>query len=290
MGPILLKFRFFAARLGSQPLENWIKHELEGYPLDVEVPEYRKLQIVYSGTFSGAFGSGINNASIPSYLIDKFAGKNWTCYQMRQSIAAVDDLVRRSNDGGTLQIDASNLILMLQGKIYEDYSCVDVSGQFSASQLRELQHSVKSRLLELLIEFENIPGALDISIEPSTALSKTEARGKVTQIFHQTIQGSMTNINNSGSINSINVLNKKGIPSELVEQLIQHGITENDAREFAEIVRSEQPDSLQEPFGKKAKQWIAANLKKAANGTWKAGIGVATDVLKQAAINYYGLS
>jgi hypothetical protein len=34
---------------------------------------------------------------------------------------------------------------------------------------------------------------------------------------------------------------------------------------------------------------LAKNLKKAADGTWKVGIGVATEVLKTAAIGYYGL-
>ncbi|MGA8158874.1 MAG: hypothetical protein WB822_22240, partial [Rhodoplanes sp.] len=45
IGPILLKLRFLASRLGSVVLEEWVKHESEGYPNDVEVPSYRKIGV-----------------------------------------------------------------------------------------------------------------------------------------------------------------------------------------------------------------------------------------------------
>ena len=94
IGPILLKLRFLASRLGSDTLEDWVKHELEGYPEGVEVPDYRKIGASYTATFSGPFGSGIRNAPIPPYLIEKYAGKQWTSIEMRQSVAAVDQLLR----------------------------------------------------------------------------------------------------------------------------------------------------------------------------------------------------
>ncbi len=35
LGSILLKLRLLAARLGSDILEEWVKHESEGYPRDI---------------------------------------------------------------------------------------------------------------------------------------------------------------------------------------------------------------------------------------------------------------
>ena len=61
LGSILLKLRLLAARLGSGPLEDWIKHESEGYPRDSEVPSYRIVGVSYRGTFYGPFGTGIKN-------------------------------------------------------------------------------------------------------------------------------------------------------------------------------------------------------------------------------------
>ncbi|MFA6471472.1 MAG: hypothetical protein WCU00_05460, partial [Candidatus Latescibacterota bacterium] len=136
LGPILLKVRLLATRLGSQPLANWVKHESEGYPSDVAVPDYRIIPVTYTATFSGPFGSGIRNAPIAPYLIEKFAGKSWNNYEIRQSIAAVDDLLTSSfPKGGSLSINAANLILLLQGKVYNGYACNDVTGTLSHASL-----------------------------------------------------------------------------------------------------------------------------------------------------------
>jgi len=78
LGSVLLKLRLLAARLGSQPLEKWIKHESEGYPPNAEIPSYRIVEVSYRGTFWGSFGSGITNVQIPGHLIEKYAGKKWT--------------------------------------------------------------------------------------------------------------------------------------------------------------------------------------------------------------------
>src|SRR5690349_3788885 len=121
IGHILLKTRFLAAQLDNDLLEDWVRHELEGYPRDVNVPDYRRISVTYRGTFSGPFGSGIRNAPLPSYLIEKFAGPQWVKHEERQSISSLYEMynnVKQDKDG-SLTIDATTLILPLQGKIYE---------------------------------------------------------------------------------------------------------------------------------------------------------------------------
>ena len=44
-----------------------------------------------------------------------------------------------------------------------------------------------------------------------------------------------------------------------------------------------------EPMGPKVRGWVVDNMKKAANGTWKVGLAVATDVIKEALLKFYGL-
>ena len=62
IAPILLKLRLLAAKLGSNELESWIRYESEGYPDDIELPDYRKIPISYLGHFAGPFGAQISNA------------------------------------------------------------------------------------------------------------------------------------------------------------------------------------------------------------------------------------
>lgn len=289
LGPILLKVRLLAARLESQPLADWVRHESEGYPADSAVPDYRIIPVTYSATFSGPFGTGINNAPIPSVLIEKFAGAQWTHYEMRQSIAAVDHLLASVAKGnGALSIDASNLILRLQGKLYPDYACNAVTGSVPAAAIAELRHSVRGRILELTIELEkSVPEAASITMgqAPAETIGKGE---KVTQISQQIIYGNMTSISASGRA-EVNVAIGTGDLAGLVSFLERKGIATEDAEEFGALVASEVPESADEPFGPKAKKWILDNLRKAAVGTWNVGVSVATDVMKEAALRYYGL-
>lgn len=201
IGSVLLKLSFLASRLGSDLLEEWVKHESEGYPIDVEVPDYRKLSVAYKATFNGAFGSGMQNAPIPSALIIKHCGEKWVNYEERQSVAAIDCLLAVGEDG-TLELDASNLILCLQGKIYKGMACNSVTGSVSKAALVALQHSVRSKILKLTIQLEkSIPAAINVTIGPANNLSADDTK-VVTQLTHQIFHGDVTNINSSGGSNS----------------------------------------------------------------------------------------
>jgi hypothetical protein len=290
IGPILLKLRFLASRLGSDPLEAWVKHESEGYPNDTEVPEYRKFAVSYTASFSGPFGSGIRNAPIPPYLIEKHCGEHWRLYEMRQSVAAVDDLIAADKDGsGSLHINAADLILLLQGNVYGDYACNSVTGTISKAALTELQYAVRTRVLELTIQLEkSVPAAAEITLGPQAIGPAVKDAETVTQITQQIVHGNVTTISSSGEGAQFLLNIGERDSDALVKALVDAGIAESDATELAEIVASEEAESKEEPFGTKAKAWFARNIGKAADGTWKAGVAVATKVLTEAAMRYYG--
>jgi hypothetical protein len=288
IGPILLKLRLLAARLGSQPLADWVKHESEGYRSDVACPDYRVIPVTYRASFSGPFGSGIRNAPISPYLIEKFAGKEWINYEIRDSIAAVDDLLSSSARGDTLGINAANLILLLQGKVYPNYVCNEVTGTISRSALAELRHSVRSRVLELTIELEkSVPEASSILLGKVEATS-SQSTAAATQIAKQIIYGNVTSISASDGSRVLVTVGERDTKT-LFEFLTQAGLPASDARQLVDIAASEEPVSKQEPIGTKTQKWLAENLKKAAGGTWKMGVSVATDLIKEALLKYYGL-
>jgi hypothetical protein len=290
MGPILLKLRFLASRLGSDVLEEWVKHETEGYPPDIALPAYRKVSVSYVGTFSGPFGSGIKNAPIPPYFIEKYAGERWNQFEVRESVSSIDELTSSNQNDSTLHINAANLILLLQGKVYEGYACNSIVGQMSKSAFVGIQSAVRARVLELTIQIEKtVPSASDIELGPAKTppgLKETEA---VTQITNQVIHGNYTSISNTGqgAQFSLNIISND--KDSVARALQSAGIALEDAQEISRIFESEKPESEAEPFGKNAKAWIAKNIGKAIDGTWKVGVSVATQVLAEAALRYYGL-
>lgn len=290
LSSILLKLRFLASRLGSVELEEWVRHESEGYPPDGPVPAYRVLSVSYTGNWSGPFGSGIRNAPIPDYLIEKLANKSWTHYEMRSSISVVDDLLTRDDgEGGTYEIDAANLILLLQGKVYEKYACNSVTGHVPKAAIRSIQYAVRSRILELTIALEKaVPAAVDVVLGEAPK-ADTGTSDAVAQIVNKTIYGNYTEVVNSGAGARITLnIGERDVRS-LISELVKAGIPERSAEEFAGLVASEEPTSREQPFGRRACEWLGRNVVKAADGTWKIGVGVATAVLEEAALRYYGL-
>ncbi len=291
IGPVLLKLRFLASRLGSDLLEEWVRHEMDGYPPGSAVPDYRQMAVSYKGTFSGSFGAVLNSVPIPPYLIAKHAGEKWLKYEMRQSIAAVDDLNRsHKGNGGALRIEAANLILLLQGHVYEDMACNSITGTISSAALAELQFSVRNRVLELTIELEEtIPDSAHIVVESQTTVLSARDIDTVTNITNQVIHGNYTAISSSGSDAQFVFDIGKGDVGALAMALTRNGIPKPEADEFAKIVAEEEPQSPEEPFGVQAKEWLTKNVGKLVDGSWQVGLSVGTRLLSEAAMRYYGL-
>lgn len=288
LSSIFLKLRLLAARLGSDILGDWVKHEVSGYPSNIDLPEYRIVPVNYTGTFSGPFNSGVKNAPIPSRIIEKHAGEAWVNHRVRDGIGAIGELVKSSQESGSLGINASDLILYLQGHVYPQFSCVEVCGSISRSAIVQIEAEVKSRVLELTIELEkSIPAAAEIVLTPN--LKEPLDQQKISQITNQTIFGNYTSINNTGNDAIIDIRSSVGNASTLTSTLENAGISKESAEELTQIVSEEKPTSDDEPLGNKAKQWMIDNLKKAEDGSWKVGISVATDVIKKAVMGYYGL-
>lgn len=289
LGPVLLKLRLLAARIGSQPLAEWVRHESEGYPRGWELPSYRFIPVSYTASFSGAFGSGINNAPIAPYLIKKIAGEHWVRHEMRESVAAVDDLLARADGGGNLGINAADLILLLQGKVYPDYACNSVTGSIPRSALASIRHSMRSRVLELTLELEkSVPEATAIKVGPS-GLPSAPNSAAATHIAQQIIYGNFTSVAATAAGATVQVSVGVRDSKSLVEFLEGSGMSKEDAEELSRLASSEEPESNVEPMGTRVQGWVVENLKKAASGTWKMGVGVATEVIKEAMLKFYGL-
>jgi hypothetical protein len=239
LAPILLKLRFLASRLGSDALEDWVRFEIDGYGEETEVPPYRSIGVTYKASFLGPAGSQMKNAPVPPALIEKYAGNNWLKVSERQSVSAIENLIASvGSDGGGLHIDASNLILVLQGNLYPGMNCVSVDGRISVGSVVALLSSVRSRVLELTIQIEkSAPIASTVTFGKSIAPAPDAS--SITNITNQVVYGNMTSISNSShtsvgdsSQNKSIKLSGDKLIAEVHQALTNSGV---DADELAKI-------------------------------------------------------
>ena len=283
---VLLKLSLLATKLGSEKLESWIEFESEGYPDSVELPNYRKIPLAFIANFAGPFGAQINNAPVPGYLVEKFGGSQWNKCNFRESISSLENLIARSSSN--ISVDSSNLILLLQGKIYPGYSCISVTGNFSVSALVGIQNLIRHRILKFTLQLEkSIPLANSITFSDDMKKDLSDHNKKVTQIFNQTFYGDHTIIS-SGENSTINSSVIKGDKSSLCTYLICNRLPEKDANNLADIISSEKPINSDNPFGIKMKKWIKEKLKEKSE-IWKMTYSTALEIIKKAVSAYYGL-
>jgi hypothetical protein len=122
LGALLRKCQVLAARLRSQPLEDWLVWESNGYPDEIPVPEYRIWSLELVGHFSGPFGSGLRNAPIPLLCLPEKVRQKYRNYECRQSISTIEQLLK-AKDGNdpalTLHVPTGDLAVVLGTKVYQ---------------------------------------------------------------------------------------------------------------------------------------------------------------------------
>lgn len=286
---LFLKLVMLSASLRSDVLEEWLTYESQGYPLKMKVPPYRKTSVTYRGRFRGVDGAIIDDVQIPSSIITEHAGKHWLEHDIRLSIPVVSELLKGvEGDGYDCLVESSELILQLQDKVYEGYWCIDVRGSIARGSLANIDHSVRHKLLELLIriekEFPELKEASD-----GNGLAVTEGNDGISGITGQVIYGNVTNIGIHGGGAVVNLAVVPYDISSLVGSLKHLGLPEAEAVELAEVVADGKPEEGFGPLNRKTMEWLSERLRKLGNGVWDGGISIVTKVLSEVVSQYYGI-
>ena len=288
VGSTLLKLRFLASKLDADILEEWVQHETEGYPTDARIPDYRIAQITYTGIFADVVRQ-INNVSIPGHLIEKFAGKEWVNYEIREGLPVIDSQLENISEDGHFAIDSSNLKLILQDKIYKGMAIVEIGNRIDTGAFTRVQQSVRTKALDFTLKLEKkVPTAAEISVGQTGGAITQKEQENVKHLTQQIFYGDVTNIlANSGSAVALNVV--KGNTSSLAKALEEAGFPSGEAMELAEIADKEGPQDDMQPLGANVQEWLRDKLKGGAAEAWGIGKSVAHDVIIGALKQYYGL-
>ncbi|MCI0428149.1 MAG: hypothetical protein L0Z46_09060 [Nitrospiraceae bacterium] len=286
LGMLLRKCRLLAARLGSQPLEDWLVWESNGYPDSIQVPEYRVWSLQLKGHFSGSFGSVLRNAPIPTVMIPEEARKSYDRYECRLSIANVQDTIASMKNRGMVQVSTQDLAVALGTKVYQNMNCVQAWAEFSAVHFVELVNTVRNRILDFsLALWKQEPLAGETGSSPTHGVGASI----VNQTFYTAVYGGSANLVGSAHDSSVSVRIVKNDFASLETVLHENGIKTEDIAQLRTAITADEPPSSPQAFGPKVSAWIAAMTEKAANGTWTVGLSVAGNLLAKAMAKYYGL-
>ena len=282
---ILRKCRILASRLKNTELKNWVQHELDGYPDESELPDYRKAKSQSKGHFSGPFGSGMKNAPIPSISIPEKFRHTIENLEIRQGISSLNELVENS-DGKDLHSSWSHdLIPLVAGKIYENMNLISAWREIPAALIIGILDTVRNRILNFVLEVE------EETEETEDPTATSLPKEKVNNIFNNYIMGNVGNFA-SGSNNveqRATVSIQQGNFASLKSFLESQGILPDDINDLKQAINSDPTPESTTNLGPKISNWIGKMLSKASQGIWKIGLPVATNILSQAIAQYFGI-
>ncbi|MEY9199100.1 hypothetical protein ABIA16_004216 [Sinorhizobium fredii] len=281
---ILRKCLLLANNLEIEVLEDWVKWELNGYPDDVEVPEYRCIPMNFRVSGANAAWKITGQPVAPALIEEASENPEISIFKCRQAIGTIS--VDPKNLNKALHVSLDNLAIIVQHRIVGDsYVVSQFWGEIAASKLYGVIDAVRNRVLELVLRIsKQFPNADEVNglIEKTP----TEERA-LAQTFNTTIYGS-AGVVGAANNSTVNVTVNSGNFRSLRNELIRHGIEEEDLSELELAVKADPQVALDKKFGPKVTTWVAKMLGKAAAGGWNMSLGAGGALLEKALLSYYG--
>jgi len=194
LASLLRKCKVLAARLGSDEFKVWVDNELSGYKSVDDLPVYRILYVNSKGHFSGAFGSGLNNADIPLSCIPEKFRESMSRSKMTESVASMEALVSKC-EGGTAQEPWNpDFVALIGQKIYARMNCMQAWKVIPITSVIGALDEIRNRILNFVLEIE----AQDPNAGEAAINSIPVAPEKVDQIFNTYISGTVQNVATGG--------------------------------------------------------------------------------------------
>jgi hypothetical protein len=150
---LLRKVQVVARRVGAPDVEAWVRHELQGYPEDVELPAYRVLDAQPIGRYTGPMGSShLEQLTLMAPGLERY----WTA-PMR---APVQSLVSLAGDEGDDNIGYTWSHLDVEKYERSGVFSINMMGLFSVQSrvsrdaLRGVVDNIKSKALDLALDLQ----------------------------------------------------------------------------------------------------------------------------------------
>lgn len=213
---LLRKCKILAARLGNDEFKEWVENELNGYRDGGSLPVYRVLTVQSLGDFSGAFGSGLKNAPIPSMSIEERFRELTTHSYLTQPISFYQSLLKDRTSSNFRENWPANLVAYVARDIYQNMACMSAWKVIPANSIAALLDTIKTRILSFCLEIESF----DPQAGEAPLNSPTLPQERVTQVFNTYISGDVQNVATGSTHVQQTAITNSGASDQLFIELI----------------------------------------------------------------------
>ncbi len=279
---ILRKAKILASELNVPEFKEWLVFELEGYPSEDSVPEYRISDALNFGDFTGPFNSGVKNQILPTMGLPEPIKSYAERIIFLDNVATLQEMLV-DRPGGYYDVWPEEMVFLARPHIQMSAGMV-----FSGARKRISPHlvsgtldSVRNRLMDFVLDLrEN-----DVSSE--SLRNGTLKREIVLNSFNSYVYGNQNNVATGVNVHQQITPVEQGDIESLLNALRELNLADEDLRELHTAVASE-PTAEKDGFGSKVNAWIVKTVGKAASGALRFGADQTTAAIMQALNGYYG--
>jgi hypothetical protein len=288
LATLLRLCKVFAAQAAAPELTEWVEHELNGYPNNVPLPDYRCLRVTSKGHFSGAFGSGLRYADIPVQNLPKEFREKYRQAAITQSIGSLQATVEGTSEGTLTLPWPTEAVQLFGADMYQNMHCIQAWKVLSVGSLRGILDAVKTRVLDFTLVLQKLHPEL---MSPANLDSKLASPQELQQTFNTTIYGSVGAIANASHGVAQHVTINQGDKVTLDRELASHGVPVDGVTELHAAIKADTAGgrARREGFGPKVKEWLGTAVLKVSSGLWNTTLETAGKVLPPLIAGYLGI-
>lgn len=279
---LLRKCMVLAARLENEQFKDWVSQELKGYKNGSDLPDYRSISVASYGDFFFDSGGGpYQNLSIPTRPLPDDIRTYSTAMSFRDSISALDHLVKICNDEGFAKFPWPPELVEAVGNIlYKNMRCVYAWRVVPNHIILSMIDSVKTRILEFVLEIEKVdPSVGEVPPDSKPGI----APERVSQLFYTVVMGNVV-----GNQFNYHLEVHQGDLESLKEYLLNLGIDiqPSDLQDLESALTDDKIEEDQNGIGSRTKGWIERVKDRASAGAGGISVGVTADLIAKAVSMY----
>jgi hypothetical protein len=237
---VLRKCKVLAAKLKNHDFEDWVHHELYGYPKDA-VPEYRILWGLPQGNFLGGGGSGLLNVSLQEHDIDPGVIDRFVRIKLEAGAVALQLMLDRARaQDGCYKVawPAAAMAFYKSSNVSDRLVLAQAWTLISENMLVGILDRIRNMILDFVLQImEANPDAGEAPIgSPAVSVEKS------TQIYQNTItvHGNVGSLAGGSVGTQINVeMVKPGELESLKAFLLSAGLPAPEVVELETAIRRE---------------------------------------------------
>jgi AbiTii len=279
---VLRKTKLLLHQIGKKELTGWVNHELNGYPSDAELPNYRILKCTVMGNLISP-GWKADRQALPIQHLDATYREQLERAEMRESLAVVQEL--STNKKGSLRrLFPPEANLTLGSNLANRWQVQNAWCEISTLSVLNILIQVRSRLLDFMLELKDTVGQATTEFELKQKATSVDA----TSMFNYAIFGPNATIV-VGDHNRQNIRKDriKGDFETLARVLTTSGIPSDEIERLKTAVSRDESNGQTTPFEGKTGAWLVNLLGRAAKGGLKVGVDVASKVATDALVAYF---